>query len=61
MFDPDNPPPGWWFEETVRSNMQVLIVMFGAFPRGSIEVHDYEEKERWHKALTILNSISLPS
>lgn len=58
LIDRDNPPPGWWFEETTRGNMEVLIIMFGAFPRGSIEVSNYEEKERWHKALGILNSTS---
>lgn len=35
----------------------VLVVMKGVFPRGSIEVDEYEEKVRWKKALETVNTI----
>lgn len=48
--DPDSiTAEGWWVEEVGRGGKQVLIVMKGAFPRGSIEMDTYEEKVAWIK------------
>lgn len=46
----------FWFEEVRRGGKEVLVVMHGAFPRGSIEVANYEEKVAWQKAVKVVNS-----
>lgn len=50
-------PEGFWAEEVLRGGKEVLIVMFGAEPRGSIELASYEEKVAWQIALKDVNSI----
>lgn len=54
----DKAPPGWWAEEVVRGNTEVLVIMQGAFPKGTVEVSSYDEKVRWLKAIAGLNSTS---
>lgn len=49
-------PSGFWFEEVIRGTKEVLIVMHGAEPRGSIELASYEEKAAWQRALKDVNS-----
>lgn len=56
MEEPALTPEGFWFEEVQRGSQEVLVVMFGADSRGSIEVLNYEEKAAWTAALEIVNS-----
>lgn len=51
-------PTGFWFDEVIRGSKEVLIVMFGAEPRGYIELASYEEKVAWLTVLKDVNSIS---
>lgn len=47
----------FWIEEVIRGQKEVLIIMFGAEPRGSIEVNSYQEKMAWKEATVIANSM----
>lgn len=51
------PPTDFWFEEVKRGSQELLVVMFGADSRGSIELENYEEKVAWTQALEIVNLI----
>lgn len=46
----------WWLDEVTRGSKLVLVVMKGAFPRGSFEVDSIEEKTRWVRIVATLNS-----
>jgi len=48
-------PAMFWVEEVMRGNKEVLIIMFGAEPRGSIEIASYEEKVAWQEAIASVN------
>lgn len=47
----------FWIEEVIRGQKEVLIIMFGADPRGSIEVASYTEKAAWKTAIENVNSM----
>lgn len=50
------PSGDFWFEETKRGGTELLLVMRGGTPRGSIECLSYEEKAAWTQALTLVNT-----
>lgn len=50
------PPGDFWFEETQRGGAELLLVMRGGQPRGSIECLSYEEKLAWMSSLSLVNT-----
>lgn len=46
-------------EEQPRGDADILIVSCNTEPRGSIEVHSYEEKVAWMTALETVNRLIL--
>lgn len=49
--------PTFWIDEVRRGNTEMLVIMFGAEPRGTIDVATYEEKVAWTKAVEVVNSM----
>ena len=51
----DQQPPIFEIEEQPRGNADILIISRGTEPRGSIEVHSYDEKAAWMLGLETVN------
>lgn len=53
-----NPPPndGWWIEEIVRGDKEMLVIYKNTEPKGYIEVDSYQDKLAWLSVLPMVRA-----